>query len=234
MKLIFSVLLMLFLISACTIGKSFTTRKYMPGHYITWHKGKVKEKSHDKAPLVRAKKTEAIPVEVVASQKENDKIISIVSTEPKKVKAQPKNLQEIVQLTKKLTWNGPVMSLVSKAQKDTPPLTEKRDQAPSGTKPLLSVIFGGLGIVFDVLGFMIALILTDYIFIVFSVIGISLGIAAIILGIQSLQDYKTEKANGNRHTTWMVLGIVGTSVGGVAILAGIFYAFIGAIFVSAI
>jgi hypothetical protein len=47
-----------------------------------------------------------------------------------------------------------------------------------------------------------------------------------------MSEYKREKANGNKNTTTLVLGIVATALGGAAIMVGAIYSIIGLILVS--
>jgi hypothetical protein len=101
-----------------------------------------------------------------------------------------------------------------------------QDDLSKSSAPLLSVVLSGLGLLVDVMVFFLAIGTLEFALAYLLVIGLGLGIAGMVLGIKGIKNYKRKRKAGVKHTSELVLSIVGLYLAVGAIL----FAFIFGVF----
>lgn len=233
MRSIFLVLIMACFITACNTGKKFTSRKYTSGRYVSFpsHKQKVRKTPSDKESSLAAERSERERSNVQHPETLPDKEITTQAETKPAIKNQQGQEPVILRRRSKLAESLTVKTLAEKMTEE-----KKKSEAPSNAQPgsgsLISVILSGGGVVMDVAGCALAIIFMEYIFLALCMVGLVLGTVGLVMGIRGIKEYKSEKANGNKNKATLILGIIGTAVGGVAMFLAAYLAIVGAIIVS--
>ena len=220
--------------TACKNGKSFTSRKYTSGRYVSYT-------SHKQQPIKRNHGNETILAVTKSTNQENLDFVAVEQTSisnkacESKMKdvEERKDLQILKEERVREEKNGAAVSFNRKGneRRVASRINAELSKGPS-KQALTAVICSGSGVIFDIAAIVVAVTTLEYMFLVLSVIGLGLGIVGLIFGIGSIKEYKEERRNGNKNTATLVLGIVGAAVGGLAIFLALYSAIVGAIFIT--
>lgn len=222
------------LLQSCHSNK-FTSRKYMSGRYSSFAAKKKDVSENESSEKIKHSIDKNVQEEVVliAEPKHNQEI---TVSKPTEIKSKKVNNPFLVASIKALTG--------IKANK-IKALPELKDQTQTHSKPnkssssgsnnsrgIIGVVFSGLGIVFDVVGLVIVISSLEYTFLIFTLLGLVFGALGLIFGISNMKKYKRDKANGNKNVTTLILGIVATVMGGVAMFMAAYFSLWGALLIS--
>lgn len=211
------------LISACSTGKKFTSRKYTGGRYTSHakHKDRVSTPVAENQRTVEARvQKEAVPAQ--SSLKPNVRNEIALSAGNSQVAVAEVKLPRILVKTQSLLEKN---KTVQTFQKKTEAREVKKATSTDGSSPksLLSVFLGAGGLTLDIVGFIVTLITAEYIFMTLLFVGLALGIVALVMGLSGIRQYKQDKRNGEKRRSTLVLGIIGTALGGAAIFAAAYF-----------
>jgi uncharacterized membrane protein len=232
---ILSLAIIAMIITSCASSGLFTSRKYTAGNYRSIKHKAPKNKaieslekeepvyaSSDNSLTIRdLKKTESliIPTEITennVTQKKEKAKINFVSPikEIKEIKEQIKDYKNAKEI-KKITQEK----------------KQSKSAASSGgidTTALVSLILSVLAIVCDVIGFLMVLATAEYVFLLLFAVGLALGITGLIMGTKGLKNHRENSGS----TIDLVFSIIGTALGGIAIIASIYYAVWSALWIA--
>jgi len=237
-KAITCLCLLTMIITSCRSSKTFTKRRYTPGTYVSFPGKKstpatLHQKSSETSQKSQGLAQPTIPKEPVASA-QGQEMASLNTHAKNNPLSQPSSFHDgsnKIRLKSMLTQTKDFRPLPTLEKIKTQKKSGSATKAP-GDRSTTGVVLGGLGIVLDVVGLIVAGATLEYFFLAFTLIGIALGLVALIFGLKGLSLYKKEKANGNKHTTTLVFSIISTALGGGAIILGLVYSLVGLIIVS--
>jgi len=236
MKNILSIVVLTCLLAACTSGKHFTSRKYTSGRYVSHaaHKERINKNTSNSEKLVAIKKPIVQKAEIPQKKTENRNVIVASVDAPVSVKAKSKNNAGALSDKKveSLKKKNPVQGFNKKTFKKLPAKTISVSEGKPGTKSLISTILSAVGLIIDVAGVVLSIAALDYVFLLLFPVGLTLGIIGLVLGLQGIKEYRSDKHNGNDNKSTLILGIVGTSLGGAAIIAAVVFCLWSAIIIS--
>lgn len=222
MKNILFLALAICLLSACNSGKHFTSRKYTKGRYVSHskHKGKVEKAAQEQqAPVLYTKAEQDPAKEQVAPEKQDD-IQLTASAGPKVAENSRLTRPVLVKLLEKNAArfdNTRLVKVLNKKQAEHRGTKTPAGESRPGTKSILSVILSATGIIMDIVAIASAVITLDAIFLGIAAIGAVFGVLGLVFGLLGISEYRKEKRMGNKDKKILVLGIIGTAMGGVVI-----------------
>jgi len=228
---ILSLAIIAMIITSCASNGLFTSRKYTAGNY--------KSPKH-KAP--KTKVIESIKDEPVYASSDNGLTKSDFKTEgnlispienpesnvtPKKEKARITFVSPIKEIKNQIKEYKKAKEIKKSAPQNKQP---KTSGASSGmdTTALISLILSVLAIVCDVIGFLMVLATSEYVFLLLFAVGLGLGITGLIMGTKGLKNHRENKGS----VLDLVFSIVGTALGGIAIIASVYYAVWSALWIA--
>jgi hypothetical protein len=231
-----SLFLIILVAAGCGSNKHFGSRKYTAGNYIS-HKHKAG----------KVKTNETLKEEPVVTGEDHTGAITEKSPE---VKPDIIHSEETVVADDKTVLGlAPAKvekeSTISKAKKQAALLREKYaikrymsnkqerkclayDEGDSSLDPtaLVSFILSVVAVAINVIALSIIIATSEYIFTLLFIVGMVLGIIGLVFGTQGLRHHRKNKG----ATINLVFSIIGTALGGVAILTAFIFAFYTFIF----
>lgn len=226
-----SSLLIILLAASCGSNKNFSSRKYTAGTYIS-HKHKadkpkpndtVKEEKMTASEDHTASKTNIAPAvkpDTTASEEtimnENKTALGLAPAKVKKESKIGKAKQQAALLREKYG-----------IKRYMPNLSERKALASDGSEnsvdpvALVSFILSIVGVAINVFAIATIIATSEYILALLFIVGMVLGIVGLVLGTQGLRRHR--KSGGS--TLDLVFSIIGTALGGVAILTAFIFAF---------
>jgi hypothetical protein len=225
---LFLVVAVIMILVSCKTG-SFTSRRYMSGHYKANH---ASVKKPDAQPLAKnEKKTNHLrpSAETLSVQPETNPDELIASAHPKKIFTEKKHtslnnlsVHSVKKEPKLITFMKEMFTSPSKNELKTGKSDEKISQ-----KSLIGFACGVGAIAIDVICFIIAVGTLSYAPLAGMLVGLVLGVLGIIFGTQGIKDYKS-----SRNTPTLVFGIVGAATGLIGIILAFYLGIYGAVWVS--
>lgn len=227
--------LMVFVAASCGSSRSFSSRKYTAGNYVSHkHKpGKVSvHETPEQEPAVLIK--DEMPSEKAAAVEKSDVVkdefigsdkTALGMTSEKRSTPSPINTEKKASVEKK-----EVDAKVLKREafrKYIAGKTERKclayDDGDKSLDPiaLVSFILGILGLVLNILAISVIVASAEYVFALLFIAGLVMGIIAVVFGTQGLRRH--HKNNGS--TLDLVFSIIGTAFGAGAIITAFVFAF---------
>lgn len=230
MRTLFFLLLFGFLISACSTGNKFTSRKYTSGRYLSVAKQKDKvdkltSKKEAKAESVMQKETSVFhsgPETAIAIQ-------SVVIINAPYDKSADVKLPRFIEKTQNFLEKNKAFLELQKKIETKPASDQKPSSEGSSHTSLLSVFLGAGGLTLEVVGFVLTIVSLEYVFLTMIALGLVLGIVALVMGLKGIKQYKLDKRNGEKKRSTLILGIVGTALGGAAIFGALYFSLLSLI-----
>lgn len=222
---------LILLVASCGSNRSFSSRKYMAGNYIS-HKHKLPKVSVHENPVEEATfidkdeipgKTGSAAVKVQPIESESE---LVVSPEEKTESSSANNSDKKKQLNKKEVLKEKTLKGVS-LRKYLAGKTERKCLAydDGGTSldsmALVSFILGIAGLVLNILALSMIIGTLQYVFALLFIAGMVMGIIAVVFGTQGMRRYHKNK-NGAIN---LVFSIIGTAFGAGAIITAFIFAF---------
>lgn len=229
---ILSLAIIAMIITSCASSGLFTSRKYTAGNYRS-----IKHK----AP--KSKVSESVKDETVYASSDNGLTTSDFKKEESitpPIEIKENNATPKKEKTKKISFVSPIKEIKNqikdhKNAKEIKKITQEKKQSKSSassdgidTTALVSLILSVLAIVCDVIGFLMVLATAEYIFLLLFAVGLALGITGLIMGTKGLKNHRENSGS----TIDLVFSIVGTALGGIAIIASIYYAVWSALWIA--
>lgn len=228
-KILFASILLLCIVS-CGSGNHFASRKYQPGKYIAHQqkpdKVKVTEKTETGAQDVATEKTISVdpdvkkePVYAADKTKESENVDVIAS---KSNTSSETLLKKSNTGVKEFKAKALLQQIITKKDKmlSSKKFMKAEDKGNDPTA-LVGFILGILGVAADIMGFIIVLGTLEYTFMLLFIVGLFLGIGALIFGTKGLSNHRK---NGGSSVD-LVFSIIGTVFGGLSILMAIVFSF---------
>lgn len=233
-------LIALLFLAGCGSNRSFGSRKYMAGNYIS-HKHKPTKpetqespKEEPKLALSAGAATEATKADKNTIREESlagDKT-ALGMDAVDKSKASSSTSEKSVATEKKKDLKAKAVN-ATVLRHFIGNSTERKclayDDGGGGTLDsvaLVSFILGILGLALNILALSVIIATSEYIFTLMFIAGLVMGIIAVVFGTQGIRRNRKNK-NG---TINLVFSIVGTSLGGAAIITAFVFAFYTLIF----
>lgn len=223
------------LLQSCHSSK-FTSRKYMSGRYSSFAVKK-KDVSNNESPNRNYNKINSNTQEATIAKVEVKHSEEITVSKPAEIKSERSDSPILLASIKNLTGlkNNKIKTLPE--IKNISPILNKQNKSSEGgannnSRGIIGVVFSSLGIVFDVVGLVVVISSLEYTFLIFTLLGLVFGALGLIFGISNMKKYKRDKANGNRNVTTLILGIIATVMGGVAMFMAAYFSLWGALLIS--
>lgn len=229
-------LLVLVLATSCGSGRSFSSRKYMVGNYVT-HKHKPgKPAVHEQLPQETAAVPDASPeAGNVAMESANESVAERHAT----LELETKSLSSAMRAEKKVssekTGSAAEKALRFVGSRDAFLLKAERSvMASDGGKSvdapaLVSFILGILGLGLNILALSAIIATAEYAIALLFIVGLVLGIMGVVFGTQGLRRHH----KNDTGSLSLVFSIIGTACGGLAIISAFVFAIYTLIFAIA-
>ncbi|PBQ30731.1 hypothetical protein CNR22_02730 [Sphingobacteriaceae bacterium] len=233
MRLFTFLILFSCLISACSTGKKFTSRKYTSGRYVTYakHKERVSRSASENEKIAKAAERSETATAQVSSNSQIVEPQALSHSVVTQAKRSDLSLSPVPGKTKVLPGKSKtVLSLNKEKSSVSSKMVASSDGKSS--KSLLSVFLGAGGLTLEVVGFILTVISAEYLFMTLIAAGLALGIIALVMGIMGIKQYKEDKRNGQKKRSTLILGIIGTALGGAAIFFALYFSVLSLIFVE--
>lgn len=228
---ILSLAIIAMIITSCASNGLFTSRKYTAGNYRS-----LKHKA------TKTKATESIKDEPVYASSDN----SLTETDFKKEETlnspieKSENSVAPKKEKSKITFVSPIKEIKTQIQefkkakelrKSTPENKQSKKKGASDgidTTALVSLILSVLAIVCDVIGFLMVIATAEYVFLLLFAVGLALGITGLVMGTKGLKNHRENKGS----VLDLIFSIVGTALGGIAIILSIYYSVWSALWIA--
>ncbi len=231
-----SFMLIVLLAASCGSNKNFSSRKYTSGNYIS-HKHKpgnvnVTETIKEK-PAYAAKESGLTKEDLAVKSPLTDEEATLY-TDIKKPLGGPLSkatqstfLKNTKRTIKSFKEKHSLIHIYSKVKKQTAP--KPSDESGSiDASALISLILSVLAVVANIAGVLMVISTSNYVFMLLFLVGLILGIVGLVFGTIGLRHHR--KSGGS--TLELVFSIVGTALGGVAIITALFFAVYSLFFIA--
>jgi len=232
---LFSFILIVLLAASCGSNKNFSSRKYTSGNYVSHkHKtGKVTVNEPIKEPAYAAKENGLTKEDLAVKSPLTDEEATLYTDikkplgEPLSKATQSTFLKNTKKTIKSFKEKHSLIHIYSKVKKQTTP----KPSGESGSidaSALISLILSVLAVVANIAGVLMVISTSNYVFMLLFLVGLILGIVGLVFGTIGLRHHR--KSGGS--TLELVFSIVGTALGGVAIITALFFTVYSILFIA--
>lgn len=228
--------MMVLLIASCGSSRTFSSRKYTAGNYVSHkHKpGKVNVRETPEQEPASVSKDETPTEDISTTEKAGqpkDELLATSKTALGMTSAEAKAPSSTQSADKKTeTTKAEEKGKTFKVERITKYIADRAvrktaasDEGDNALDPvaLVSFILGIVGLVVNILAISVIVATAEYVFALLFIAGMVLGIIALVFGTQGLR-----RNHKNRNGTLnLVFSIVGTALGAGAILTAFIFAF---------
>ncbi len=233
----FFLALMVVFAASCGSSRSFSSRKYTPGNYVS-HKHKpgkvsISEQPAQEAALVAKDEAPAEKVGVAektdpASKEEfaaADKTALGMASSETKASTSTQSTGKKAGVEKKeaeaKAWKRDAFRKYIAGKTERKCLAYDDGDTSLDSIALVSFILGIIGLVLNILAISVIVATSEYVFALLFIAGMVMGIIAVVFGTQGLRRYHKNKSG----TINLVFSIVGTAFGAGAIITAFVFAF---------
>ena len=228
--------MMVLLIAGCGSSRTFSSRKYTAGNYVSHkHKpGKVNARETPEQESAPVSKDEVLTESVTVADKAEqpkDKLLATSKTALGMTSAEAKAPSSAQSAGKKAeTKKAEEKNKTFKVERIQKYIADRAvrksvaaDEGDNSLDPvaLVSFILGILGLVINILAISVIVATAEYVFALLFIAGMVLGIIGLVFGTQGLRRNHKNK-NGTLN---LVFSIIGTAFGAGAILTAFIFAF---------
>lgn len=226
-------LLVLVLATSCGSGRSFSSRKYMAGNYVT-HKHKPGKPAVHEQQAQESAAVPDVPVEtkITATKSGNEPVAgskgiseptvnalsSAMHAEKKPIAKKAGTMAE-----KALGFVGSRDAFLLKAERSVMASDGGKSVDPPA---LVSFILGVLGLGLNILALSVIIATAEYAIALLFIVGLVLGIMGLVFGTQGLRRHH----KNDTGSLSLVFSIIGTACGGFAIISAFVFAIYTLIF----